>query len=134
MVSGGTKRRDADDAGPAPAAKRARIVDKLPDGQLYSEIDWMSLHPDPVALRIQLPDMPDKPEWKLDGSVLTIPDIAVNMTFGTLRERIKRAVDADLPVSKLKLDYHGKVMNNSASLASANLGEGDMLDMSVRKK
>lgn len=134
MVSGSTRRRGADDAGPAPVAKRQRIVDKLPDGQLYSEIDWMSLHPDPVALRIQLPDMPDKPEWKLDGSVLTIPDIPVNMTFGTLRERIKRAVDADLPVSRLKIDYNGKVMNNSASLASANLGEGDMLDISVRKK
>lgn len=123
-----------DGAAEAPRpAKRAR-VDKLPGGQLYSEIDWLSLHPHPVAVSIQLPSMADKPEWKLDGSVIAVPDVPVNTTFGQLRERIKRAVDADLPISRLKLDFNGKVMNNAASLASVNLDEGDVVVMSVRKK
>lgn len=114
-------------------AKRAR-VDKLPGGQLYSEIDWLSLHPQPIVVSVQLPSMPDKPEWKLNGSVIDVPDVPVNTTFGQLRERIKRAVDADLPISRLKLDFNGKVMNNVATLASVNLDEGDVVVMSVRKK
>lgn len=128
--------RGAPDGGasetPRPA-KRAR-VDKLPGGQLYSEIDWQSLHPHPIAVSIQLPNMPDKPEWKLNGSSVAVPDVPVGTTFGQLRERIKRAVDADLPMSRLKLEYNGKVMNNAATLASVNLDEGDVVVMSVRKK
>lgn len=125
--------RPAPDGADSRAPKRAR-VDKLPGGQLYSEIDWMSLHPDPITVSVQLPSVADKPEWKLDGSVLAIPDVAVNTTFATLRERIKRALDADLPISRLRLEYGGKVMNNSASLASLNLGEGDVVVMAVKKK
>ena len=101
---------------------------------MYSEIDWLSLHPDPISLSVQLPNMPDKPEWKLDGSVITVPDLPVGFTFGTVRERIKRVVDADLPISRLRLDYQGKVMNNGASLASMNLDDGDLIVMAVRKK
>ena len=122
-----------DSDGDRQVFKRPKI-EKLPYPQLYSEIDWTSLHPDPIALSVQLPDMPDKPEWKLNGAVILVPDLPVSFTFGTVRERIKRIVDADLPISRLRLDYQGKVMNNGATLASANLDEGDMLVMSVRKK
>ena len=94
----------------------------------------MSLHPDPITVSVQLPAMPEKPEWKLDGSVISIPDLPVNTLFSTLRERIKRVVDADLPISRLRLDYNGKVMTNNATMASVNLDEGDMLVLVVRKK
>ena len=94
----------------------------------------MSLHPDPIAISVQLPNMPDKPEWKLDGSVISIPDLPVNTLFSTVRERIKRIVDADLPISRLRLDYGQKVMSNASTMASVNLDEGDMLVLSVRKK
>lgn len=132
QIDSGSRRRAADDGG-APPPKRLR-VDKLPNGQLYSEIDWMSLHPAPIAISVQLADMPDKPEWKLNGNVITVPDVHVGTTFGNLRERIKQAVGADLPVSRIRIDYNGKVMNNSHTLASVNLGEGDVVHMSVRKK
>ncbi|ORX36927.1 Pre-mRNA splicing factor PRP21 like protein-domain-containing protein [Kockovaella imperatae] len=116
-----------------PVFKRPKI-EKLPYGQLYSEIDWMSLHPDPIMISVQLPSMPEKPEWKLDGSVISVPDLPVNTLFSTLRERIKRVVDADLPISRLRLDYNGKVMTNNATMASVNLDEDDTLVLSVRKK
>lgn len=94
----------------------------------------MSLHPDPIAIFIQLPDMSDKPEWKLNGSVITVPDLPVNTLFSTVRERIKRIIDADLPISRLRLDYGQKVMSNASTMASVNLDDGDMLVLSVRKK
>ena len=94
----------------------------------------MSLHPDPIAISVQLPSMLEKPEWKLDGSIITVPDLHVKTLFSTLRERIKRVVDADLPISRLRLDYGQKVMSNASTLASVNLDEGDVVVMSVRKK
>lgn len=127
------RRRGAEDDGGRGVSKRQRI-DKLPDGQLYSEIDWMSLHPEAINLQVALPDMmAEKPEWKLNGSIITI-SVPVNTSFGTLREHIKRIVDADLPISRLRLDYGAKVMNNSASLASVNLDDGDVVVLTVRKK
>ncbi|KAL7421521.1 SF3a splicing factor complex subunit [Cryptotrichosporon argae] len=131
---GQTRPREEEPAAPEPPAKRVRVVDKLPEGQLYSEIDWASLHPDAITLHVQLPVEAERPEWKLDGSVVSIPDLPVSTLFSTLRERIKRVVDADLPVSRIRIDYGGKIMNNASSLASVNLGEGDLVVMSLRKK
>lgn len=94
----------------------------------------MSLHPTPITLTVQLPAYPEKPEWKLDGSVITIPDVPVSTLFSNLRERIKATVGADLPISRLRLDFMGKVMNNGATLASVNIDEGDVIYLNVRKK
>lgn len=76
--------------------------------------------------------MPEKPEWKLDGSVITIPDIPVSALFSLVRERIRKHVDADLPVSRMKIDYNNKPMPNTATLASVNIDETDLLVMTIR--
>jgi splicing factor 3A subunit 1 len=34
----------------------------------------------------------------------------------------------------LRLDYQGKIMNNSATLASVNLDDGDVVVLNVKKK
>jgi splicing factor 3A subunit 1 len=94
----------------------------------------MSLHPDPITISVQLPNMPERPEWKLDGSVINVSGLPVKSFWSTVRDYIKRTVDADLPISRLKLDYEGKTMNNQITLAAVNLEEGDLVVMSVRKK
>ena len=51
--------------------------------------------------------MPDKPEWKLDGSVISVDGVMVNTSFADMRERIKRALNAELPISRLLITYVG---------------------------
>lgn len=140
-MQGQVRPREEDGAGAAPSAngsadepsaKRAK-VEKLAFG-LYNEIDWMSLHPEPITLAVQLPSHPEKPEWKLNGSVLSIPDVPVNTLFSTVRDRIKRALEAELPISRMRIEYNGTIMNNQSSLASLNIGDGDMVTMSLKKK
>jgi splicing factor 3A subunit 1 len=129
-----TRPREEDPSpSPAPAQKRQK-VEKLAFGQMYNEIDWMSLHPEPITLCVQLPLNSEKPEWKLDGSVINIENVPVNTLFSTIRERIKRTLDADLPISRMRIEYGGKVMNNQNSLASVNIGEGDLVSMTLKKK
>lgn len=136
QAGGQTRPREEETAGAhqqqQPSAKRAK-VDKLEFG-LYNEIDWQSLHPEPITLSVQLPIYPEKPEWKLNGSVIDIPDVPVTTLFSTVRDRIKKALDAELPISRMRIEYNGKVMNNQSSLASLNIGEGDMVVMSLKKK
>jgi splicing factor 3A subunit 1 len=52
----------------------------------------------------------------------------------TLRDRIVSLIGAQLPISRMRLDYGSKVLSNASTLASVNLDEGDMVALSIRKK
>lgn len=90
------------------------------------------MHPDPIDVLVQLPNMPDKPEWKLNGNVLTVPELPLNFLVSTLRDRIAKLVDAPLPISRMKLDYGPKTLGNSSTLASVNLEDGDTITLTIR--
>lgn len=113
-----------------PPAKRQKVA-KLPGGQYYPEADWISMHPLPISLQVQLPDEPSKPEWKLDGTVVIIPDLPLNLLVSTLRDRILQHTGSSLPTSKMRLAYAGKMLTNRNSIASFNLEDEDLLVLSV---
>lgn len=86
---------------------------------------------------MQLPDDPSKPEWKLDGTVVTIQELPLNLLVSTLRDRILQVTGSSLATSRLRLAYAGKMLTNSSSIATYNLEDEDMLVLSVgnaRKK
>lgn len=132
-VAGQSRPFDHDSSSPVGnVPKRPRIEDKLAPGQYYPEDEWIRMHPDPVNVMIQLPNVPEKPEWKLDGNVLTVPELPLNFLVATLRDRIAKLLDAPLPISRMKLDYGPKTLGNSATLASVNLSDGDTIHLSIR--
>lgn len=98
------------------------------------EADWIKLHPDPISISVQLPNMPEKPEWKLNGSIITIADLTLSTLVSTLRDRIASIVEAPLPISRMRLDYGPKVLSNASTLASVNMDEADMIALTIRKK
>ncbi|TFY57299.1 hypothetical protein EVG20_g8601, partial [Dentipellis fragilis] len=114
-----------------PPAKRQRVA-KLPGGALYPEQDWISMHPHPIALRVQLPTDETKPEWKLDGSVVTVPELPLNLLVSTLRERILAVTGSTLSASRIRLAYGGKMLTNAQTIAVYNLEDEDLLVMSIR--
>lgn len=101
---------------------------------LSQETEWIALHPNPISIAVQLPNMPEKPEWKLNGSIITIPDLPLNFLVSSLRDRIASIVGAQLPISRMRFDYGVKVLSNASTLASVNLDDGDMIVLSIRKK
>jgi splicing factor 3A subunit 1 len=119
------------DAEEVPPAKRQRVA-KLPGGQYYPEQDWISMHPHPISLQVQLPSNPSMPEWKLDGTVVTIPDLPLNLLVSTLRDRIIAVTGSALSAGRLILSYNGKMLTNRNTIASYNLEEEDLLVLSVR--
>ncbi|KAI0078180.1 hypothetical protein K474DRAFT_1660836 [Panus rudis PR-1116 ss-1] len=114
-----------------PPAKRQRVA-KLPGGALYPEQDWINMHPHPISLRVQLPNDPSKPEWKLDGSIVTVPDLPMNLLVSTLRDRILLATGSTLPTSKMRLSYDNKMLTNMNTIAVYNLEDEDLVVLSVR--
>ncbi|THU99385.1 hypothetical protein K435DRAFT_853425 [Dendrothele bispora CBS 962.96] len=113
-----------------PPAKRQK-VNKLPGTQISSEEDWIAMHPHPISLQVQLPNDPSKPEWKLDGSTINIPDVPLNLLVSTLRDRIIQQTGSSIPVSRIRLSYAGKMLTNASSIASYNLEDEDLLIFSV---
>ncbi|KAI0319830.1 Pre-mRNA splicing factor PRP21 like protein-domain-containing protein [Amylostereum chailletii] len=114
-----------------PPAKRQRVA-KLPGGQYYPEQDWISMHPHPISLQVQLPNDATKPEHKLDGSVVTIPELPLNLLLSTLRDRVIQATGSALSASKIRFSYVGKMLANQNTLASYNLEDDDVLVLTVR--
>ncbi|KAH8107210.1 Pre-mRNA splicing factor PRP21 like protein-domain-containing protein [Cristinia sonorae] len=114
-----------------PPAKRQKVA-KLPPGQYYPEQDWINMHPHPISLQIQLPNDPTKAEWKLDGSVVTVPDLPLNLLVSTLRDRILQHTGSAVSASKIRLAYAGKILTNAYTIASYNLEDEDLLVLSVR--
>lgn len=92
------------------------------------------MHPNPITLSIQLPTMPDKPEWKLNGSIISVPDLPLNFLVSTLRDRVMEIIDAPLPLSRIRFDYGTKILSNTNTLASVNIDDGDTVQMTIRKK
>ncbi|KAI0062231.1 hypothetical protein BV25DRAFT_1825665 [Artomyces pyxidatus] len=114
-----------------PPAKRQRVA-KLPGGQLYPEHDWIAMHPHPISLKVQLPSDPSKPEWKMDGTIVTIPDLPLNLLVSTLRDRITTTTGTAVSAGRIRLSYAGKMLTNMNTIASYNLEDEDLLVLSIR--
>ncbi|KAF9448336.1 hypothetical protein P691DRAFT_705044, partial [Macrolepiota fuliginosa MF-IS2] len=113
-----------------PPAKRQRVA-KLPGGALYPEQDWIAMHPHPISLQVQLPNDPSKPEWKLDGTVVLVPELAMTLLVSTLRDRIRQVTGSALSASRMRISYLGKMLTNSSTIGSYNLEDEDVLVLSV---
>lgn len=66
-----SSKRDAE--GDDMAGKKSRT--EPAEANLVPEDEFLSSHPNPVTFGVQIPHMPDKTEWKLDGNTvrLTLP-------------------------------------------------------------
>jgi splicing factor 3A subunit 1 len=116
-----------------PSAKRQKVA-KLPGGQLYPEQHWLDMHPHPISLQIQLPDEPSKPEWKLDGSTITLAELPLTFLVSTLRDRILQQTGSALGAAKMRLAHDGKMLANVNTIASYNLEDDDVLVMTLNVK
>jgi splicing factor 3A subunit 1 len=87
----------------------------------------------PISLQVQLPHEPSKPEWKLEGTIVTIEDLPLSLLVSTLRDRIlQHTGSVNVPMSRIWLSYAGKMLTNSNSIANYNLEDEDLLVFSLK--
>lgn len=81
---------------------------------------------------MQLPNEPSRPEWKFDGTVVTIPELPLNLLVSTLRDRIIQHTGSTVGASKIRLSYAGKMLTNMQTIAVYNLEDEDLVVATVR--
>jgi splicing factor 3A subunit 1 len=79
-----------------------------------------------------MPNDTSKPELKLSGQIVTVPDLPLNLLVSTLRDRILLHTGSSISASRIRLSYQGKMLTNSSSIAATNLEHEDLLMLSVR--
>jgi len=131
MVRSADEMEGVDGQDGMPPAKRQKVA-KLPAGQYYPEQDWINMHPHTISLQVQLPNDQSKPEWKLDGTVVTITDLPLGLLVSTLRDRILQTTGGAVPASRIRLAYAGKMLTNANTIANYNLEDEDLIVLSVR--
>ncbi|PVG00197.1 hypothetical protein CPB86DRAFT_805903 [Serendipita vermifera] len=114
-----------------PAHKRPR-VGRMPDGSLYPEDTWLSYNPDPVTINIRLPNVSDKPEWKLDGSVIAVPDVPLTAIVSVLRDKLISQIDSKVALSRVRLQMGNTTLTNGKTLASYNVMDGEEITFELR--
>ena len=79
-----------------------------------------------------MPNDASKPEWKLDGSVVTLPEIPVGFLVSTVRDHLVRQMGSGVPLSRIILSFNGKMLTNANKLAFYNIEDEDTLVLSMR--
>jgi splicing factor 3A subunit 1 len=70
----------------------------------------------------------------MDGTVVTISELPLNLLVSTLRERVLQHLGSSLSASKIRFAYAGKMLANGNSIASYNLDDEDLLVLSIQDK
>lgn len=68
----------------------------------------------------------------MNGQVVPVPDLPLTLLISTLRDRIQHIVGSTLGANRMRFSYNGKPLTNNQTLASYNLGEGDLIVLDVR--
>lgn len=77
-------KRDAE--GDDAVGKKSRT--EPAEANLISEDEFLSSNPNPVTFGVQIPLMPDKAEWKLDGNTVRLTLPLTDQVSGSLGPRV----------------------------------------------
>lgn len=109
-----------------PPSKKQRSEDNL-----IPESEFISTHKGPVSLQIQAPSSVDKPEWRLNGQIISIT-LSLNDTISTLKSKIQE--ETSLPPAKQKISYEGMFFKDNNTIAFYNLLSGTTVQLQIKER
>ncbi|MBW0465738.1 hypothetical protein O181_005453 [Austropuccinia psidii MF-1] len=136
--------RPAEDDGPEgqPGTKKMKLgpneeanVPPIPAPavpQLFTEEQWLEMHPEPISLVIKLPVYPEKPEWGCDGSEVALEEIPITLLVGVLRDKLSHL--KGIPVGRQQIKLGNKILPNQVTLASLNFKSGDKINLGIKEQ
>lgn len=107
-------------------SKKQRSEDSLVPEQVF-----LARNPSPVNFKVLAPMVPDKPEWRLNGQMLSIV-MALTDNIGSLKSRIQE--ETGMPPAKQKLSYDGLFYKDTNSLAFYNISPGTVVTLQVKER
>ena len=110
-----------------PNAKRLRTEEEM----LVHEEEFFRFNPGPVTFRVHCPQVQEKPEWNLNGQILTIT-LPVQDQVSVVKAMI--AGQIDMPIGKQKLQLGTIFLKDSNSLAFYNFSEESVVQLVVKER
>lgn len=112
-----------------PASKKAKM-DSL-EADLVPENLFLETNRLPVTFRVQVPELPDKPEWQCQGQVLTIT-LPLHDQCSVIKAKIFDMID--MPAGKQKLQLGNFFIKDSNSLAYYNFNSSSLIQLQLKER
>ncbi|XP_066500734.1 splicing factor 3A subunit 1 [Hoplias malabaricus] len=109
-----------------PVSKKMKTEDNL-----MPEEEFLRKNKGPVAVKVQVPNMQDKTEWKLSGQVLSFT-LPLTDQVSVIKVKIHEATG--MPAGKQKLQYEGIFIKDSNSLAYYNMNNGSVIHLALKER
>ncbi|CAG9836319.1 unnamed protein product [Diabrotica balteata] len=109
-----------------PSNKKMRNEDSL-----IPEKVFLARHQSQVAIKISIPHMPEKSEWKLTGKMIswTVP---LAESVANLKAKLQE--ETNMPPAKQKLFFDGMFFKDSNSLAYYNVTTGSIIQLQIKER
>ncbi|NXD73681.1 SF3A1 factor, partial [Eolophus roseicapillus] len=107
-----------------PVSKKLKSEDSLIPEEEFLRRNKVSV----FTVKVQVPNMQDKTEWKLNGQVLLFASPQVSV----IKVKIHEATG--MPAGKQKLQYEGIFIKDSNSLAYYNMTSGSLIHLALKER
>jgi len=123
---------------PGPPHMRPMMHDEEPPNKkqkteedLISEEEFMRRNKGPVLFRVAIPNMPDKPEFKLNGQLLAFT-LPLTDSISVIKAKLHE--ELGMPAGKQKLQYDGLFVKDSNTLAFYNFTKGAIVHLQLKER
>ncbi|XP_030749442.1 splicing factor 3A subunit 1-like [Sitophilus oryzae] len=109
-----------------PSNKKMRNEDSLVPEEVF-----LARNPSPVMVKVTIPMMPEKSEWKLSGQVLNFT-LPLGESVANLKAKIQEEIS--MPPAKQKLFFDGMFFKDSNTLAYYNITPAAVIQLQVKER
>lgn len=109
-----------------PLNKKPRQEDHLIPEEIF-----IQQHKSPITIQVQVPNSTDKPEWKLNGQLLSI-NIGLGDTIQKLKQKVQE--ETEMPPAKQKISHDGIFFKDNNSCAYYNLLSGITVHLQIKER
>lgn len=101
--------------------------------QLIPEADYLAQHASkgPVKFNVQIPNVPDKPEWNLKGQLIPF-SMPLTETVSVIKNKLVEYLN--MAIAKQKLQYDGMFIKDTNSLAYYNLPSDATIYLQMKER
>ncbi|XP_066149646.1 splicing factor 3A subunit 1 [Euwallacea fornicatus] len=109
-----------------PANKKMRNEDSLIPEEIF-----VARNPGPIGIKVAIPMMPEKSEWKLNGQMLayTLP---LTESVANLKAKIQE--ELSMPPAKQKLFFDGMFFKDQNTLGYYNITGGAVIQLQLKER
>ncbi|XP_023020594.2 splicing factor 3a subunit 1 [Leptinotarsa decemlineata] len=109
-----------------PSNKKLRNEDSLVPEEVF-----ITRNPGPVSIKVTIPLLPEKSEWKLTGQVMSLT-LPLGESVANLKAKVQE--ETNMPPAKQKLFFDGMFFKDSNTLAYYNVTQGATIQLQVKER